>query len=63
MKKILITGCLGQIGSELTTRLREDYGTDNVVATDLRKIDSPVCNEGIFEILDVTDKQKNARFS
>lgn len=58
MKKILITGCLGQIGSELTTRLREDYGTDNVVATDLRKIDSPVCNEGIFEILDVTDKQK-----
>ncbi|MGJ8730117.1 L-threonine 3-dehydrogenase [Listeria aquatica] len=58
MKKILITGCLGQIGSELTTRLREDYGTDNVVATDIRKIDSPVCNEGIFEILDVTDKQK-----
>ncbi|MEN2667224.1 L-threonine 3-dehydrogenase [Listeria aquatica] len=58
MKKILITGCLGQIGSELTTRLREDYGTNNVVATDIRKIDSPVCNEGIFEILDVTDKQK-----
>ncbi|WP_167628462.1 L-threonine 3-dehydrogenase [Listeria valentina] len=58
MKKILITGCLGQIGSELTTRLREDYGTNNVVATDIRKIDSPVCNEGIFEILDVTDKEK-----
>ncbi|KMT59143.1 UDP-glucose 4-epimerase [Listeria fleischmannii 1991] len=57
MKKILITGCLGQIGSELTMRLRNDYGTENVIATDIRHIDSPVCNEGLFEILDVTNKE------
>ncbi len=57
MKKILITGCLGQIGSELTMRLRRDYGEENVIATDIRRIDSPVCNEGIFEILDVTNQE------
>ncbi|WP_027965136.1 L-threonine 3-dehydrogenase [Halalkalibacillus halophilus] len=58
MKKILITGALGQIGSELTTKLREIYGTDNVVATDIREADSPVVTGGPFEILDVTDYEK-----
>ena len=33
MKKILITGAVGQIGSELTMVLRERYGNENVVAT------------------------------
>lgn len=35
MKKILVLGSGGQIGSELTVRLREVYGGANVVATDL----------------------------
>lgn len=34
MKKILIIGACGQIGSELTPYLRSIYGTDNVVAAD-----------------------------
>ncbi|WP_144554497.1 L-threonine 3-dehydrogenase [Bacillus sp. X1(2014)] len=56
MKKILITGCLGQIGSELTHRLRVMYGTENVIATDIRHIEgNPVIEGGIFEILDVMD--------
>lgn len=56
MKKIIITGALGQIGSELTIRLREVYGKENVVATDIRQPeDSKVVTDGIFEILDVTD--------
>ena len=56
MKKILITGCLGQIGSELTHRLREMYGTENVIATDIRQIEgNPVIEGGIFETLDVMD--------
>jgi nucleoside-diphosphate-sugar epimerase len=56
MKKILITGCLGQIGSELTHRLRVMYGTENVIATDIRHIEgNPVIEAGIFEILDVMD--------
>jgi len=56
MKKILVTGALGQIGSELITKLREVYGADQVVATDIRKKeDDPVVQAGPFEILDVTD--------
>jgi nucleoside-diphosphate-sugar epimerase len=33
MERILVTGAMGQIGSELTLLLRETYGRDNVVAT------------------------------
>lgn len=35
MKKILVTGSAGQIGTELTLALRNIYGIENVVATDL----------------------------
>ncbi len=35
MKKILITGALGQIGSELAPYLRKRYGNDKVVASDI----------------------------
>lgn len=58
MKKILITGCLGQIGSELTMRLREIYGTENVIATDIRRVEgNQVIESGPFEILDVMDQE------
>ena len=47
----MITGALGQIGSELTLRLRELFGKENVVATDIRQ---PVVDQdGPFETLDV----------
>lgn len=55
MKRIMITGALGQIGSELTGKLREIYGADNVLATDIRSSEEAT---GPFEILDVTDAQK-----
>lgn len=60
MKKVMITGCLGQIGSELVERLRKDLGPDNVIATDLRQPEegSPILAEGHFETLDVTDYAK-----
>lgn len=35
MKRILVIGACGQIGSELTPALRKQYGTDNVVAADM----------------------------
>ncbi|NHM31026.1 L-threonine 3-dehydrogenase [Neobacillus terrae] len=57
MKRILITGALGQIGSELTLRLREVYGSDNVIATDIRKNDSEAAQSGPFEVVDVTNLQ------
>ncbi|MFL2079672.1 L-threonine 3-dehydrogenase [Marinilactibacillus psychrotolerans] len=56
MKKILITGALGQIGTALTARMREKYGTDNVLATDIHKPEgSTVVENGLFEYLDVTN--------
>jgi nucleoside-diphosphate-sugar epimerase len=61
MKKVLITGALGQIGSELTVYTRKIYGDDNVIATDKRKIDAPkVIEGGPFELLDVLDAQSIA---
>lgn len=59
MKKVLITGALGQIGSELVERLRKDLGEDNVIATDIREPkDNPIVENGIFEQLDVMDEEK-----
>ncbi|MCM3727508.1 L-threonine 3-dehydrogenase [Neobacillus cucumis] len=58
MKRILITGALGQIGSELTLRLREIYGADHVIATDIKKNDSEAAQSGPFELVDVTDLNK-----
>lgn len=56
MKKILITGGAGQIGSELTVALRKSYGDHNVIASDIRKTN--IEQTGPFEVLDVTDGKK-----
>ncbi|MGG0645121.1 L-threonine 3-dehydrogenase [Sporosarcina gallistercoris] len=56
MKKIMVTGALGQIGSELITKLRAEYGTENVLATDIREPQTEM--DGPFAILDVTDGEK-----
>ena len=50
--KILIIGAGGQIGSELTTKLREIYGTDNVIASDINTRNLDLVNSGPFEIID-----------
>lgn len=55
MKRILVTGANGQIGTELVEYLRSLYGQDKVTATDIRKIPGPVSEGGPFEILDVRD--------
>jgi nucleoside-diphosphate-sugar epimerase len=57
MKKILITGALGQIGSELTVALRKKYGTENVIASDIRHSASKVAEEGPFYSIDVTNPE------
>ncbi|MEO1088816.1 MAG: NAD-dependent epimerase/dehydratase family protein, partial [Acidobacteriota bacterium] len=36
MERILVTGALGQIGTELVLRLRSTYGAENVVASDIK---------------------------
>lgn len=53
--KILIIGACGQIGTELTQKLRSIHGTDNVIASDIRKLNVPVVNEGPFEVINALD--------
>lgn len=53
--KILIIGACGQIGTELTQKLRTLYGTDNVIASDIRKLNNDVVNNGIFEVINALD--------
>ncbi len=56
MKKILFTGCAGQIGSELTMAFRKLYGNDNIIASDLStKVCPDLLNSGPFVQLDVLD--------
>ena len=57
MKKILVTGAVGQIGSELTLALREKFGNDNVLATGRKTKPSEVLlNSGPFEYIDIVKK-------
>ncbi len=56
-KKILITGALGQIGSELTLALKKIYGDNNVISSDLKK-DQISSEFSPYEILDVLDKNQ-----
>jgi len=49
--KILVTGSGGQIGTVLVDDLREKYGQDQVVASDLKEIK----DRGLFVQLDITD--------
>ncbi|XEO94443.1 L-threonine 3-dehydrogenase [Latilactobacillus sakei] len=56
MHKVMVTGCLGQIGSELVAQLRAQNGVDSVIATDIRRPDhNETVESGPFEVLDVTD--------
>ena len=53
--KILIIGACGQIGTELTQKLRSVYGVENVIASDIRKLNVPVVNDGPFEVVNALD--------
>ena len=56
MKRILVTGSVGQIGSELTPALRDRYGSDNVIAGGHRtKPSKELLDGGPFEIVDCGD--------
>ncbi len=57
MKKILVTGALGQIGSELVLALRKKYGAQNVVASDVKDSAQVDTDFYPYEKLDVLDRQ------
>ncbi len=57
MRNILVTGACGQIGSELVLALRERYGAERVVASDIREPTSEALAEsGPFYYVDVTER-------
>ena len=59
MKKILVVGAVGQIGSELTLELRRVFGNDNVIASTRKTPPSDkILNSGPFEYFDVVDRAR-----
>tara|TARA_B100000900_G_scaffold414853_1_gene442750 strand:+ start:2828 stop:3787 length:960 start_codon:yes stop_codon:yes gene_type:complete len=57
--RILVTGALGQIGTDLVQSLREMYGSDMVVASDIKsKPNHPCISTGPYIDLDVLDKER-----
>ena len=58
MERILVTGALGQIGSELVVTLRERYGVDNVIASDIKMPSADAlrgADPSLFEHVDCTN--------
>ena len=58
MSRILIIGACGQLGTELTLKLRELKGEENVVAADLREEPVKLIENGSYEKLDILDKTR-----
>ncbi len=56
MERILVTGALGQLGTELVLKLQKLFGTENVILTDIHP---PLIEkfDGKFHTLDVLDKK------
>jgi len=55
LRRILVTGAGGQIGSWLVPELRRTYGDAAVLATDIRTLGAEVVDAGPFQVLDATD--------
>lgn len=55
---ILVIGAAGQIGTELTLKLREVYGADRVIATDITDSPPEALLAGPFEKLNILDKER-----
>jgi len=53
--RILIIGACGQIGTELTAALRQRFGPERVIASDIRRGNDELMASGPFEIADAMD--------
>ena len=57
LNKILVIGASGQIGTELTLALRQQYGGETVIAADLKREADLLKGTGPFLPLDIMDKE------
>ncbi len=57
MKRILVIGAGGQIGTELVLSLRKIYGTEQVVASDVKEYENNLFLDGPYKRLDVLDRE------
>jgi nucleoside-diphosphate-sugar epimerase len=55
--KILVTGAIGEVGSDLVPAMRARYGNGSVLATDKRMPDESFIKSGPFEIADATNRE------
>ena len=55
-EKILVIGANGQIGTELVTALRDKYGAEQVIASDINSPTYAIRHSGPFEFVNVLDK-------
>ncbi len=61
MKKILVIGASGQIGTELVLELRNRFGNDSTIAADVKAPNKEVLDSGIYEELDILNKEQLKR--
>jgi len=57
MKKVLVIGASGQIGTELVLELRNRFGNESVVAADIKEPNQNILVTGAFETLDILNKE------
>lgn len=55
---ILVIGACGQIGSELTLNLRERFGSNTIIASDIKEGTPELMTSGPFELIDATNKKQ-----
>lgn len=53
--KVLVIGASGQIGTELSLKLRQLYGEERVIASDIKEGSEELMKSGPFEIVDATN--------
>lgn len=58
MKKIIVIGASGQIGTELVVELRRRFGTDSIIASDLGTSVKDALMDGPYEQLDVMNADR-----
>ena len=57
MKKVLVIGAGGQIGSELVLALRSMFGNEHVVASDIKPEKPAILADGPYQQLDILDRE------